>query len=176
MNRNAFLTALYEENRELLYAVCRKEVNYRARYHELIEDCIQETFAIATRRWEQLVDHPNVRGWLVITCLNLIKDRQRQYKLRQRILSKLADRPGQANNYPSYAFEQNLDEDILRSNLERLTFSMNKDEKTIYTAYFIEQRTMKSIAEQLHMTENQVKNHIKRIRRSAKRLFGESRE
>ena len=48
------------------------------------------------------------------------------------------------------------------------------EEKAVFTAYFLEQQTMRDIAAAQQLTENQVKAVIRRIRRRAKTLFEEN--
>lgn len=167
------LAELYEENRAFLYAVCVEAVHDQERYHELIEDCIQETFTIAGTRWEELTHHPNVRGWLVRTCLNCLKARQRQYGIRQRVLGRWTTaQPCDGGAYPD-AIEQYFQVKDMRAALGELIEAFSPEEKRLYTAYFVERQTMKSIAAREHMTENQVKNELKRIRKKARRALKE---
>lgn len=163
------LEELYEENYEFLYLLCCKTVRYRASCHELIEDCIQETFEVAIRHWEQLTQHPNPRGWLVRTCLNLLKDRQKQDRLHQRILRRWAE-TGPGDLQPD-AYERYFREEAARTDLEKIMAALSEEERRLYAAYFVERQTMASIAEQHHITVNQVKNVLKRIRRKAKKAL-----
>ncbi len=72
MDVDVHFSALYEDNVSFLLMLCRKRVGYRKEYQEIIEDCIQDTFIIAMAKWDTLKDHPNIRAWLVRTCLNLL--------------------------------------------------------------------------------------------------------
>ena len=51
---------------------------------------------------------------------------------------------------------------------------LTPEEKAVFTAYFLEQQTMRDIAAAQQLTENQVKAVIRRIRRRAKTLFEEN--
>lgn len=167
------LAGLYEENRALLYTLCSRAVSYQARYHELIEDCIQETFVLAAARWEELREHPNIRGWLVKTCLNLLKDRQKEYGRRQRLLRRWWTAEARDSREQGDDLERHIRQEAARTALEKLMETLTPEENRLYAAYFLERQTMKSIAAREHMTENQVKNILKRIRRRARKALDE---
>lgn len=171
MTREAFITALYEENKDLLYAICRKRVGYQAKYYDLIEDCVQETFLLAVDKVETLMNHDNPRGWLIRTCLNRLMTGQRQQHLRQRIVPASLDDEKTNNIDAKSQIDEYMDSEASRSFLDHLIESLDDNERAVFNAYFIDQSTMKTIAANRQTTENQVKNLLKRMRRKAKKML-----
>ena len=62
-----WLANLFEENYVLLYRVGRMFLGSSTTQSDIIEDQIQETFALAWERKQKLRQHPNPAGWLVET-------------------------------------------------------------------------------------------------------------
>lgn len=170
MTREVFITTLYEENRDFLYALCRKRVRYQARYDDLIDDCIQETFLLAVDKAETLMNHDNPRGWLARTCLNRLMTQQRKQQLRQRIVPASLDEGKFFDIDAKDQIETFLESEESHSFLQKLIAALDDNERAVFNAYFVEHSTMKTIAANMQTSENHVKNLLKRMRRKAKKF------
>lgn len=170
MRKAIFLTMLYRDNAHFLYNLCRKKTGYDPLLTDLIDECIQDTFVIAVENYESIKMHPNIRGWLVRTCMNRLLpavEKQRRY---QRMVECSIDDP----SLKECPFESTLEGTYESHNhkqfLDLLISSLSYEEFNIYEEYFLHRLTMKQIAQQYHTNINHIKNIIKRIRRKAKKM------
>ena len=174
MERELFLKRLYDENAVFLIRLCRKRTNYDPACADMVDACVQETFLAAFKACDTLAAHPNPRGWLVQTCLYRLMDAMAQERKRREQVAFSLD-SGQAEKLPG---EDTLETHSARQNLRSffavLLALLTPEEKAVFTAYFLEQQTMRDIAAAQQLTENQVKGVIRRIRRRAKKLFEEN--
>lgn len=108
------------------------------------------------------------KGPFAAQAAELDKDRQRQYSLRQRVLSQWME--AKPRNQPD-AFEKYLRREAMCTALKELIVSFSQEEKCLYLAYFIEQQMTKDIARQNYMTENEAKIALKRLRRKAQKRW-----
>ena len=165
MERELFLKRLYDENAVFLIRLCRKRTNYDPACADMVDACVQETFLAAFKECDTLAEHPNLRGWLVQTCLYRLMDAmERERKRREQVAFSLDS--GQA--------EKLSGEDTAETHSARQNLRSFFEEKAVFTAYFLEQQTMRDIAAAQQLTENQVKAVIRSIRRRAKTLFEEN--
>lgn len=169
MDVDDHFSALYEDNVSFLLMLCRKRVGYRREYQEIIEDCIQDTFIIAMAKWDTLKDHPNIRAWLVRTCLNLLLPALKKEQASHRITTSLSD-----EECKSYAPDEDEIEKYLRmahnrQALEDLYHSLTPKERSVFEDYFLEEKSMRVIASEYGVSENNIKNILKRIRRKSRR-------
>ncbi len=167
MQRQRFIARIYKEHSTFLRNVCRSKVSNQLEYHDLIEDCIQETFLTASEAYETIRKHPNIRGWLLQTCMNRLMASLRAIRYRQSLQAFSLDAP----DAPEIADEGGLKSAIKRNEaqfqLTQIRSVLSEEELEIFTSYFVENNTMHEVATIYAMKDEQVKNMIKRIRRKA---------
>lgn len=71
---DAFFSSLYENLYEKLYKVAYRMLGNQ----ETAKDMAQETFLLALFRQDELINHPNPEGWLMLTLRNLVRNEQRR--------------------------------------------------------------------------------------------------
>lgn len=170
--RQAFIEKLYLEHADFLVQLCRKRTGYNPYCVDMINDCVQETFLTALTACDLLIQHENVRGWLVLTCVHRLQYAIRQENYQQHVMTALL-RESKVNESAGFNLvEEQQERKELREELRRLQSQLSPKERTIWIAYFCYQQTMKVIALSQGMTENQVKSVIRRIRRKAGAFFG----
>ncbi len=165
MPHQHFIEQLYQQHSAFMRNVCRSKVNHQMEYYDLIEDCIQETFLTASQAYKTLKRHPNPRGWLLKTCMNRMMTQLRTLRYQQRFQAFSMDDP----NSPAVADEEGMDtflrQDEARLILARIEASLTKEERMVFYDYFGKKNTMHDVATVHNLTDEQVKNIIKRIRR-----------
>lgn len=170
MRKATYLTLLYQENVDFLYNLCRKKTGYDPAYTDLIDECIQETFVLAIKNYSILKDHPNVRAWLVRTCLNRILPSVQKQRNHQRRIAFSLDAP-EGRELPG---EDELDRREKNQDIQNFITSLNSnlsaEESVIYQAFFLNGCTMLSIAKTHGVSVNKIKNILKRIRRKARSM------
>lgn len=72
--KQEWIDAMYREYRNTTYSTA---------YHlsgntQMAEDITQEAFAVLTRRYDEVKDHPNIKLWLAKTALNLHTNESRR--------------------------------------------------------------------------------------------------
>ena len=97
------------------------------------------------------------------------RERKRREQVAFSLDSGQAEKLSGEDTVETHSARQNL-----RSFFAVLLALLTPEEKAVFTAYFLEQQTMRDIAAAQQLTENQVKAVIRRIRRRAKTLFEEN--
>lgn len=168
MTKEAFLTNVYQENVTFLLLLCKKRVGYNRAYQGLIEDCVQDTFAIATKKYELLLEHPNVRAWLVQTCLNLLLPALKREQAKKQLTAFSLDDTEKAHEPQINPIETYLHEANCREMLLEVKNDLTPKEQMIFYRYFLEKHSMREIANEFGISENGVKGTIKKVRRKAR--------
>jgi RNA polymerase sigma-70 factor (ECF subfamily) len=71
---------IYLEHRSLLLRIAKRLM----RRSDSVEDMVQTVFLIMLTKHKELVDHPNIRGWLVLTLRNqIMTEQQKAYHSRE---------------------------------------------------------------------------------------------
>ena len=92
MQQNNPLRQLYIENYAHLIRTARSFVNA-----DLAEDLVQETFLIAQKRLDRVVNSPNPTAWLVKTLRNVIGNtyQKRRFIYTELIPESIVDKSGE---------------------------------------------------------------------------------
>lgn len=88
-SKDDFLTNIYISYAHRLERFCLQYIHYQAEYRDLIDDCIQKTFELATREYEELSVSSHVEAWLFKTCLNRLTSSLKTYRRRNKRQSSL---------------------------------------------------------------------------------------
>lgn len=140
----------------------------------MVDACVQETFLEAFKECDTLAEHPNLRGWWCRpACIGSWTPWSGSGNDENQVAFSLdsgqAEKLSGEDTVETHSARQNL-----RSFFAVLLALLTPEEKAVFTAYFLEQQTMRDIAAAQQLTENQVKAVIRRIRRRAKTLFEEN--
>lgn len=164
MSNEAWISGLFEENYVLLYRVGRVFLGASSVQADIIEDQIQETFALAWARRQKLLSHPNPGGWLVETFRRCLKAQcrkqgrewnHRAFSLDEQEAPDVADQ-----NAPSV-------EELLRGREELIMLRRLLGEKDadIFLRYCVHSETAAQVAIKYNMTESGVRVRVSRLKK-----------
>lgn len=130
------------------------------------DDCVQECFYILYKHYLKNEDIKNVAGFLYKIADNLIKAQWRENKKQENIVSidTLVDTLA-TEDTTDYS---NLDYDLLA---ERLVSDLNEKEQEIYKLKYIENKSIKEIAEELNLSFDVVAKRLSRLRQKVKEII-----
>lgn len=152
---------------KLLEDYCRqyKEILYKYAYlrtgHDknAAEDCVQEAFMVIYRRIKKGEEFKEPKAFLYRTVDNFIKKHLRDEKKRQKISEAVVPEvTSQWDILDRLAPE--TEEEIINAALSE----MNDTERIIYRRRYIENKNVKEIAQQYHLSVTAVTTRLYRIR------------
>lgn len=160
------LTPLYLEmyNKLLIYA------NATLRDKSLAEEAVQETFRIACSKKAEFIDHPNKKGWLMVTLKNvisnMIKSRARLNKL---VVSAMAyDEALIVKNSNNGEVESDID--IMYADL------LDEEDFRLLKMVVLNKLSMKEAAEVLGIGIEACKKRVQRAKEKLKKILEETME
>lgn len=130
------------------------------------DDCVQECFYILYKHYLKNEDIKNVAGFLYKVADNLIKAQWRENKKQENIvpIDTLVDTLA-TEDITDYS---NLDYDSLA---EILVSELNEKEQAIYKLKYIENKSIKEIAEELNLSFDVVAKRLSRLRQKVKEII-----
>jgi len=171
-DRNAFLTRLYESYYDRLVLMCERMAGFQPELMPLAEECVQDVFHTALKKYAELADHPDVEGWLFRCGINHMNNALKTYYGRQKRHACSADEEGAAELFDPYdsfrAFEEEAD---LAETLDRIYAVLIEGEKEIFDRYFLDGYDLKAVARQLGKSESAAKSVIYRLRRRLRKTL-----
>ena len=138
------LTSLYREMYEKLVNLAYLKLHHVS----LAEEAAQETFCIACRRPEAVLESPNPQGWLVTTLRYVVKNMERLKAMRVvPDTERLADVPV----YDDYTDAEYAD-------------LLTEAEYRLFRRVALDRCTMREMAAELGISEEACKKRVQRIR------------
>lgn len=170
-HQEQYLTELYDQYFSRLFIVAMGFFDYDPRYEPIVTECVQDVFVKATRCYEELVNHPNVGGWLMEAC----KHRLRNAKRRQISEKKKTAFSIDSSKYllvedPGATIDLWINQHDNQALIDEISRILIGKESTVFVDYFQSEMKEKDVAEKNHMTLAGVKATIRRIREKAKRI------
>lgn len=149
---------VYDAHVETVY----RYVHRRCRDHSLAEDVTQDTFMTAIRKSE---DPDSIKiGWLITIARNRLLDILRRQTRYQQKLRLLADTNGQAN-------ENGIAE---RLRVEAALVELPVQYRLVLTLHYINDMTVRAIAEELGQSHKSVEGLVTRARRELIEMLGDA--
>lgn len=124
----------------------------------MAEVAVQETFLTALRRMDKLKSSPNPVGWLYVTLKNIIRHMKRD---RQKQLWRVIS----IDDMPDIPAADNKDLDLWM-----LLESCSSDDARLLIEFYVEQRSLKELAEEYGITVGACKMRIKRAKERAREI------
>ncbi len=121
-----------------------------------IDDIAQETFTKAFEEWENLQDHPNPIGWLLVTARNLCTGYYRHVYFRKEELLEDKEIP-----YVEQAYDRLVMEDLLEN-------VYKKKDKVIAKKFFLDGDSIEELAGDLGVSTSSFRTRLYRMRRRLK--------
>ncbi len=141
---------LYREGADTVRGYVRKRVTDR----EMTEDIVQEVFCVAWRKRGEFTASGNPMGWLIRAAKFKILEQYHRTDGGSQVLEEFDERLGIPE--PGYAIAEWME--ILEDLLDQCNFRIFQD-------YFLRGYTMKEIAEQKGMKENNIRVRLYRMKK-----------
>jgi RNA polymerase sigma-70 factor (ECF subfamily) len=167
--------AAFEQLIDRFQADIFRMVYYRTRSRMDAEDLTQEIFLQAYRHVNRLQDPERFRAWLYTIAANRVRDFLRKRRLLSFFVTAIEDEPPGIPDRQAHADPGSLDRLIQRefwSELQRLAAQLSRWEREVFFLRFIDELSLREIAEVLKKSESAVKTHLYR----ALQKFKENRE
>ena len=155
-NRNELINGWYEQHHANMYRYAIKKLHNS----EIAEDCIQETFRIATEKVEVLANHRNIGGWLMQTLKNQIALFFRSEAQKKKLYAKIAEKDG---SYLTY-IDNWVSEAVIYGMKDKLLADLSEKEQLLYNLFYERKLKIKEIAQRENTTEAAVKMRLMRLR------------
>ena len=163
--KDAYLEELHRRFYETLRFLCMRYVGYDPHYLDAVDDCVQETFLAAYQHYEELLDHPNVGGWLTRTCMyrmgTVIRGRKRDAKRTCNLESVVcADARNGVQEWVEQAGAASTAKDLLSS--------LSPSDRDLAYERYVCENSIADIARKRGITESGVKVALYRVRQRAR--------
>lgn len=173
MSKQEFMFWLYNNFYEDLLSSGERYVHlgYPNR-EDIIHGAIVNTFQSTNERYEKdkLHSHPNIKGWLYKVYYNRLRD---EIKKSARYYRRSDFHPNEELNRMKQVdvFDQWLANEEFTQMLEQIKeIRKTPMDEAVYQDYFVEEMSVKEIADKNNLTEGAVKGIIYRMRKRAKKI------
>lgn len=157
--------AFYLEN----FRLVRNIVNSRAQDWTLAAEVTDEAMTIAHRKWDELQDHPNPVGFVVVTARRILSKVQRRNARKAPPVP-----PASLDTIEAEAVEADVAETaVRRAVIDQALRALPVDQRECFVLHAILDRPVKWIAEQLNIPEGTVKTRLRAARRALREILGE---
>jgi len=165
---------LYIKYYDRIYAYCKKRVKWQKKFHDIAEDCTQNTFLEAHRQISTLRSHPNIEGWLYLTARNMINNAFRSLytkKQREIILDEtVSNTLMQWDQELERLFKEAINLDHLCS---EILGRLSMQEYELYTNYYKERMSVSSLSKRYGITATAVTTRIHRLKKKIKMIISQ---
>lgn len=163
-----FVTELFNQYYPMLRTLCWRYVDYDRLFADIVDESILDTFIQAYSSYDHLRSHPNVQGWLIITCLNRLKPRVKQVRNREKHHAFSMDDP----HVPQIKLEESWEEETVlqldaRDQIDELYTALTETERQVYREHYVQGFTLQEVAHHCHRSLVSVKASLRQIKRKA---------
>ena len=166
------LTELFQEYYMSLVYVCLRSFNYNSAFVPYIDDCIQNTFMAAIKKYDIFSKAANQEAWLKNACqkecFNLIRKTQRRRE-RLKEVTSCADEENFAIVQDAILFW--LEQQDAQEKLNAIRASLTPRELQVYEAYFEQRKKVPEIVQETGESEQALRGVVKRIRSKARKIM-----
>lgn len=150
----SFLSKLYRQEYPVLYRMAYRLMGSR----DDAQDMIQKTFLLAISQQEELSQHPNPGGWLVITLNNLVKNERRCMAHQMEVsLEDVSRFPAQAPDLP---FRESLPD------------GLSEEEQQLLSLRYELELDHREIARRLGISPDACRARLSRLLKKCRTLMG----
>lgn len=151
----------------------RNVINARAQDWTLAEEVTDEAMAIAYRKWDELREHPNPVGFVIVTARRILSRTQ-----RQRARKNPPGHPVSLDVPPGLELKATAagPEDIAvnRTALEQALRGLPTDQRECFVLHEILGHPVRQIAEALNLPEGTVKTRLRAARQALRYQLGDN--
>lgn len=156
------LVARYQD---YVFTICQRVLRQRER----AEEAAQDAFIKAYQRLDSFQGESKFGSWLYTIAYRTALDRLRLKQLPTAELDQ-PERPLQLADAAARADEQ-LEQADLRTAIERALQQLKPDDATVVTLFYLQEQTVKEIADITGLTETNIKTKLFRSREALRRLL-----
>ena len=165
---NKLLEELHHKYYESVYSLCLTVAEYDPTAHELIEDCIQDAFVKAITSYSKYKDYNNPMGWIARVATNKLQSELRKRNRHVKVTPLYAPEKLADMNLLSDGIESELKQKDIARQIARIYDMLTTTEKTIFDAYFMDEKSVNQTAKETGLSVNSVRSGIRRIRKKAR--------
>lgn len=169
MNNIEWAEKLYQENYERLFALGFAFVSGNPMQVQKLEDAIQEVFYELIKKSDDLVNHQNINGWLVVTLRLKLKEQYKSQKRDEKWREFSFD--DDHRDVAIHEAEKSLSqEDMLKVIIEeeqvrQLEELLGKENAAIFIKYCVNKEPTAVVAREFGLTENALWVKVNRLRK-----------
>lgn len=161
-----FVEKLINENRTSVNAIVRNVLGAVNAY--LFEDCISEIYLLLCKKISVLENHPNPKAWMYVAAKMMArtiitKSKNDNNNVPLEFLGSTTHDP----TYDEVAYRIYLENDVNKKIFEKLT----KREAQVYEKLFLQKKSVKEAANELHISESVVRTHKMAVKEKIAKLF-----
>lgn len=157
--------AFYLEN----FRLVRNIVNSRAQDWTLAAEVTDEAMTIAHRKWDEVQDHPNLVGFVVVTARRILSKVQRRNARKAPPVP-----PASLDTIEAEAADADVAETaVRRAVIDQALRALPVDQRECFVLHEILDHPVKWIAEQLNIPEGTVKTRLRAARRALREILDE---
>lgn len=161
-----FVEKLINENQTSVNAIVRNVLGTVNGY--MLEDCISEIYLLLCKKISLLEKHPNPKAWLYVAAKMMartviFKNKNDNNNVPLEFLGSTTRDP----TYDEVAYHIYLESDVNKKILEKLTYR----EAQVYEKIFLQKKSVKEVANELHISESAVRTHKMAVKEKIAKLF-----
>jgi RNA polymerase sigma factor (sigma-70 family) len=155
------------------FRLVRNVVNTRAQDWTLAEEVADEAMAIAYRKWEELREHPNPVGFVIVTARRILSrtQRQRARQIPPAHPLSLEAAPGLELKAVCAGPE---DIAVNRADLKQALHALPPDQRECFVLHEILGHPIREIANHLNLPEGTVKTRLRTARQALRELLSDN--
>jgi RNA polymerase sigma-70 factor (ECF subfamily) len=124
---------------------------------EVAADAVQDGFTRAYARWRRISRYDDPAGWIRHVALNRVRDHFRKVERGRRAVDRLAART-----------ETTVPGPEPRTDVEALLATLSPQQRTAAALFYVEQCSVREIADAMRLSEGAVKYHLHAARTALK--------
>ena len=133
-----------------------------------VEDCLQEAFLLLYSQWPKYQNIKNLPGWLYVTALNALRNRQRLYRARSKtVTASLDDDNGAlqraAQRLDQWERAQAAEQEWIQDGLQSIRQCVSQQEYAFLLECFRGKNAMKQMAQDQNLSEAGIRKRKQRV-------------
>ena len=170
-----FVEKIYNEYYDSLRRMCWAKIHHDSAYIDLIDETLQEVFLLAYQNYDNLKNHPNVLGWLMITCNHQLLPYAKQQRYRQNHHAfSMDDNTAPPIESGIDVSQQVIDQDMAERILSQVIKNLSEKERKVFDGFFIKNQSVSQISSQTGQSKNSVSAMIYQIRKKIRNMINKN--
>lgn len=163
MEATIWFESIYREHADFCFRVGRRLLA-AGQDEDVLYDIVQEVFAAAWQKHQELMNHPNIGGWLVLAVKYRVMgvESKRSRRARMQAYSLDDEERGMQLEAPQLSAQQQTE---LQEKVELLRELLGEENAALFLAYAMEGYKAKELGERFGLSENCVHVRISRMKK-----------